>query len=133
MQITVTIRPDLLAEWLLHLCLLRYGLAPSLTVADREGSSPRLWIGLEPGDEPAGRFRGSGEELLLYVTRAAMDYWIHFFLCYYTTGRPSGDHIDVLPEPDKGAPRRHLQLVLQTGHRGVGWESSPAKRTRRRR
>ncbi len=132
--VIVTVGPDAVAEWLLHLCLLRYGLASSVTVVDSGGSTSRLWLGLEPGNEPGGRFRWSADGPLVYVTGAAIDYWISFFLDYYTTGRSPVDHIDVLPYRDRSEGGEDLQVVLQLRQRGEERASQQAghRRSRKR-
>lgn len=130
--VVVTVGPDAIAEWLLQLCLLRYGLISGLTIVDSGGSSSKLWIGLEDGDEPAGRFRWSADGPLVYVTGEGMDYWIHFFLDYYTTARSPVDHIDVLPYRDRSEKGKDLQIVLQLQQRGTE-PAGKQKRNRRSR
>ncbi len=130
--VVVTVGPDAVAEWLLQLCLLRYRLISGLTIVDSGGASSKLWIGLEDGDELASRFRWSADGPLVYVTGEGMDYWIHFFLDYYTTGRSPVDHIDVLPEPDPSEKRGDLQIVFQLRQRDTE-PVSKQKRNRRSR
>ncbi len=129
-RLIVTIEWETLADWLLHLCLLRLGLTSSVTIAAND-RTPRIWIGLEPGASPGGKVKWSADGPDLTVTEAALDYWIRFFLDYYKLGRSPVDHIDVLPERHGGEAGKDLHLVLQLQQRGTALASGTPEKGRR--
>lgn len=125
----VTIGPDSVAEWLLRLCLLRYGLASTISLHGT-GGTPTLRIGLSSAAPTQGRSRWDDDGVTIFAEEGEVDYWIRFFLDYYATGRSPVDHVDVLAWASESNSRKDLQVVLQLRQREN--ERTDQQRGRRR-
>lgn len=114
--VTVSVGPESVTEWLLHLSLLKYHLLDSITIAPTGVKPLTIRVDTAPELPPVGRVEWSSNRIDILVSREELDAWVTFFLQYYQRGRASADHIDVIIPPDQSSNNKRLVLTLQIVH-----------------